>query len=236
MINGVPVSDSSVFVGELLLANIAIVLQLGVGMSQKQMGFKRVLLIGREITIAAWKLLVVIKLKVHQAMSLLHVLLQRDIEPERLVTQLTVYKVDPPHDDGDGSVDDGDQLGVGEAVEVQHQLAVAPHHLHAHLAPEGRLPQPLLLPVTPHVRHKVRVPVAVEAAHVALEGRLVDDVPDVVEDEGLGVRVSEGAVVVVVGHEVLAVLVRPHPGRAGGALHQPPPPGARTLRTRVRLR
>ena len=66
------------------------------------------------------------------------------------------------------------------------------------------------------------MPVTVEPTWLALEGRLGDDVPDVVEDDLQVVRVSEGAVVVVVRHQVFPVLRSGHPGSAAATLNQSP--------------
>ena len=71
------------------------------------------------------------------------------------------------------------------------------------------------------------MPVTVKPTWLALEGRLGDDVPDVVEDDVQVVRVSEGAMVVVVRHQVFPVLRPGHRGPTGVALHQSPGRGGR---------
>ena len=110
-------------------------------------------------------------------------------------------------DDGDGPVDDGHQLSVVEAVEVRDQHLLVRDDLHADLTPELPLPAVFLLL---EVMAKVCVPITVEPTRLALEWRLGDDVPDVVEDDTRVVRVSERAVVVVVRHQMFAVLMSGH--------------------------
>ena len=71
------------------------------------------------------------------------------------------------------------------------------------------------------------MPVTVKPTWLALEGRLGDDVPDVVEDDLQVVRMTEGAVVVVVRHQVFAILRSGHRSSTAPALHKSPGPGRR---------
>ena len=72
-------------------------------------------------------------------MTDLHVFLQPQVEPELSVADLAGEKTDLLDDDRDGPVDDGDQLGVVEAVEVGDQGLLVRYDLHADLAPEPAL-------------------------------------------------------------------------------------------------
>ena len=69
-------------------------------------------------------------------MTDLHVFLQSQVEPELSMADLAGEKTDLLDDDRDGPVDDGDQLGVVEAVEVGDQGLLVRYDLHADLAPE----------------------------------------------------------------------------------------------------
>ena len=64
------------------------------------------------------------------------------------------------------------------------------------------------------------MPVTVKPTWLALEGRLGDDVPDVVEDYLLVFWVSKGPVVVVVRDQVFPVLRSGHCSSTAAAFHQ----------------
>ena len=213
----VPVSLDSLLAEELLFTGVTVKLQFAVGMNQEAVCLHGAQFVAEVITVIAVEFLLVFQLKVLLLVTELHVLLQSQVEPELLVADLAGDKSDLLDDDGDGPVDDGHQLGVVEAVEVGDQHLLVGDDLHADLTPElSLLAVVLLLEVTP----EVCVPVTVELTGLALEGRLADDVPDVVQDDPQVVRVSEGPVVVVVRHQVFPVLRSRHPGPAAPALHK----------------
>ena len=71
-----------------------------------------------------------------------------------------------------------------------------------------------------YMLHKVLVPVAVEAAGLALERTLMDNSCDVLEDKVLSCRVSKGAMVVEVGDKMLPHLPGQHSCFTAGAVSQ----------------
>ena len=149
----------------------------------------------------------ILQLEILDSVPLLHVLFQRQIGPECPPAELTRNEVYLPDNHRNGPVDDSDELGVRVAAQVGHESLVTNDGLHADLTPVGGPLTPLILLVTPEMADKVLVPVTVELAHLALEGGLVHDVLDVVQDNGLCVRVTNGSVDMIVGHEVLPILV-----------------------------
>lgn len=149
----------------------------------------------------------ILQLEIPDSVPLLHVFFQRQVEPECSLAELTRHEVYLPDDHRDRPVDDRDKLRVGVAAQVGHESLVTIDGLHADLTPVGGLLAPLILPVTSEMANKVLVPVTVELAHQALEGGLVDDVLNIVKDDGLCVRMTDGSVDVIVGHEVLAILM-----------------------------
>lgn len=149
----------------------------------------------------------ILQLKILDSVPLLHVFFQRQVEPKCSLAELTRHEIDLPDDHRDRPVDDRDKLRVGVAFQVVHESLMTNDGLHADLTPEGDLLAPLILLVTSEMANKVLMPVTVEVAYHALEGGLVDDVLHVVEDDGLCVRVTNGPVDVIVGHEVLSILV-----------------------------
>ena len=86
----------------------------------------------------------------------------------------------------------------------------------AHLAEERTSFVLVLL----HMLHKILVPVAVEAAGLALERTLMNNSCDVLEDKVFSCRVSKGAMVVKVGDEVLPHLPGQHSCFTAGAVSQ----------------
>ena len=96
------------------------------------------------------------------------------------------------------------------------QLVVGTKQSLAHLAEERTSFVLVLLDVL----HKILVPVAVEAASLALERTLMDNSCDVLEDKVLSCRVSKGAMVVKVGNEMLPHLPGQHPCFTAGAVSQ----------------
>ena len=71
-----------------------------------------------------------------------------------------------------------------------------------------------------HMLHKILVPVAVEAAGLALERTLMNNSCDVLEDQVLSCRMSKGSVVVEVGDEMLPHLPGQHSCFTAGAVSQ----------------
>ena len=164
-------------------------------------------------------LLLVLQLVIRLAVNALHVLLQTQIKSELFITDIAGDQTDLLDDHRDGPVDDGDELRVVEAVEVGDQHVLVLDDLHADLAPEPAL---LGVRLVVEVVDQVGVSVAVELTDLALEGGLADDVLDVVEDDVVVVRVTEGPVVVVVRDQVFAVLV-PGDCRPTAPAHQQAP-------------
>ena len=71
-----------------------------------------------------------------------------------------------------------------------------------------------------YVLHKILVPVAVEAAGLALERTLMNNSCDVLEDKVLSGRVSKGSMIVKVGDEMLPHLPGQHSCFTAGAVSQ----------------
>ena len=149
----------------------------------------------------------ILQLEIPDPVPMLHVLFQRHIGPECSPAELTRNEVYLHDNHRNGSVDDSDKLRVRVAAQVGHESLVTSNGLHADLTPVGGSITPLILLVTPEMADKVLVPVTVELAHLALERRLVNNVLDVVQDNGLCVRVPNRSVDMIVGHEVLPILV-----------------------------
>ena len=95
---------------------------------------------------------------------------------------------------------------MGITGKMIDQLVVRIKQSLTHLAEERTSFVLMLL----HVLHKILVPVAVEAAGLALERTLMDNSCDVLEDKVLSCRVSKGAMVVEVGDEMLPHLPGQH--------------------------
>ena len=105
---------------------------------------------------------------------------------------------------------------MGITGQMVDQLVVRTNQSFAHLAEERTSFVLVLL----QVLHKILVPVAVEAAGLALERTLMDNSCDVLEDEVLSCRVSKGAMVVEVGDEMLPHLPGQHSCLTAGAVSQ----------------
>ena len=105
---------------------------------------------------------------------------------------------------------------MGVASKVIQQLAVSAQGALAHLAEERTSFVLMLL----QMLHEVLVPVAVEAAGLALERTLVNNSCDVLEDQVLSCRMSKGSVVVEVGDEMLPHLPGQHSCFTAGAVSQ----------------
>ena len=105
---------------------------------------------------------------------------------------------------------------MGITGKMVDQLVVRIKQSLTHLAEEGTSFVLVLL----HVLHKILVPVAVEAAGLALERTLMNNSCDVLEDKVLSCRVSKGAMIVEVGDEMLPHLPGQHPCFTAGAVSQ----------------
>ena len=105
---------------------------------------------------------------------------------------------------------------MGVRGKMIDQLVVGIKQSLTHLAEEGTSFVLMLL----HVLHKILVPVAVEAAGLALERTLMNNSCDVLEDKVLSCRVSKGAMVVEVGDEMLPHLPGQHSSLTAGAVFQ----------------
>ena len=105
---------------------------------------------------------------------------------------------------------------MGITGKMVDQLVVRIKQSLTHLAEEGTSFVLMLL----HVLHKILVPVAVEAAGLALERTLMNNSCDVLEDKVLSCRVSKGTVVVKVGDKVLPHLPGQHSSLTAGAVFQ----------------
>ena len=88
---------------------------------------------------------------------------------------------------------------MGVTGEMVDQLVVGTEQSLTHLAEERTSFVLVLL----HMLHKILVPVAVEAAGLALERTLMNNSCDVLEDQVFSCRVSKGAMIVEVRDEML---------------------------------
>ena len=105
---------------------------------------------------------------------------------------------------------------MGMTGKMVDQLVVKAEQSLAHLAEEGTSFVLVLL----HMLHKILVPVAVEAAGLALERTLMDNSCDVLEDKVFSCRVSKRAMIVKVRDEVLPHLPGQHSCFTAGAVSQ----------------
>ena len=105
---------------------------------------------------------------------------------------------------------------MGITGKMVDQLVVRIKQSLAHLAEEGTSFVLVLLDVL----HKILVPVAVEAAGLALERTLMNNSCDVLEDKVLSCRVSKGSMVVEVRDKMLPHLPGQHSCLTAGAVSQ----------------
>ena len=105
---------------------------------------------------------------------------------------------------------------MGVRGKMVDQLIVRTKQSLTHLAEERTSFVLVLL----HMLHKILVPVAVEAASLALERTLMDNSCDVLEDKLLSCRMSKRAVVVEVRDEMLPHLPGQHSCFTAGAVSQ----------------
>ena len=105
---------------------------------------------------------------------------------------------------------------MGVRGKMVDQLVVGIEQSLAHLAEERTSFVLVLL----HMLHKILVPVAVEAASLALERTLMNNSCDVLEDKVFSCRVSKGAMIVEVRDEMLPHLPGQHSCFTAGAVSQ----------------
>ena len=105
---------------------------------------------------------------------------------------------------------------MGITGKMIDQLIVRTEQSLAHLAEERTFF--VLVPL--YMLHKILVPVAVEAAGLALERTLVNNSCDVLEDKVLSCRMTKGAMIVEVGDKVLPHLPGQHSCFTAGAVSQ----------------
>ena len=105
---------------------------------------------------------------------------------------------------------------MGITGKMIDQLVVRIKQSLAHLAEERTSFVLVLL----HMLHKILVPVAVEAASLALERTLMDNSCDVLEDKVFSCRVTKGAMIVEVRDEMLPHLPGQHSCFTAGAVSQ----------------
>ena len=90
-------------------------------------------------------------------------------------------------------------------LQMLNQLLVSINDFHTNLTPKCCLRS--LLRMVLNVVEEVQMPIAIELTEMTLERRLMNNVLDIVKNDGVGVRMTQRSVIVIMRHQMFAILM-----------------------------